>query len=225
MRLRPASSLRLLASFGVLSLLSAGCTDEKIVYREPFNPPPDAEAGFVGYFTTSDKSTTCGNCHVDHENKWVGTAHADAYAGLGEQWKRVGDLLRLPYRKRARERRSVSLQGGTSSRTRPITTCSARAATGREWITSRPRMPRRPRWHGSGCSRPTSQPGMSTRIRPPSRAPAPSVTAGRITPSSTSGGCPATRGNWSTRKREASSGTARTAPPAMTAVGRSGPGA
>ena len=82
MRLRPVSSLRLLASFGVLSLLSAGCTDEKIVYREPFNPPPDAEAGFVGYFTTSDKSTTCGNCHVDHENKWVGTAHADAYASL-----------------------------------------------------------------------------------------------------------------------------------------------
>ena len=74
--------LRLLAILGVLSLLSAGCTDEKIVYREPFNPPPDAEAGFVGYFTTSDKSTTCGNCHVDHENKWVGTAHADAYASL-----------------------------------------------------------------------------------------------------------------------------------------------
>jgi predicted CXXCH cytochrome family protein len=68
--------------FGLLSLLGSGCTDEKIVYREPFNPPPDAEAGFVGYFTTSDKSTTCGNCHVDHENKWVGTAHADAYAGL-----------------------------------------------------------------------------------------------------------------------------------------------
>ena len=66
----------------MLSLLSSGCTDEKIVYREPFNPPPDAEAGFVGYFTTSDKSTTCGNCHVDHENKWVGTAHADAYASL-----------------------------------------------------------------------------------------------------------------------------------------------
>jgi hypothetical protein len=54
----------------MLPLLAAACTDEKIVYREPFNPPPDAEAGFVGYFTTSDKSTTCGNCHVDHENKW-----------------------------------------------------------------------------------------------------------------------------------------------------------
>jgi predicted CXXCH cytochrome family protein len=82
MRFRPVSTLPLLALLGLLPLLSAGCTDEKIVYREPFNPPPDAEAGFVGYFTTSDKSTTCGNCHVDHENKWVGTAHADAYATL-----------------------------------------------------------------------------------------------------------------------------------------------
>ena len=82
MRSRPVSSLRLLAILGFLPLLSIGCTDEKIVYREPFNPPPDAEAGFVGYFTSSDKSTTCGNCHVDHENKWVETAHADAYATL-----------------------------------------------------------------------------------------------------------------------------------------------
>jgi len=81
MRLPPVSSLRLLLILG-LPVLGAACTDEKIVYREPFNPPPDAEAGFVGYFTTSDKSTTCGNCHVDHENKWVGTAHADAYATL-----------------------------------------------------------------------------------------------------------------------------------------------
>src|SRR5688572_29895537 len=83
MRLRPVSSLRLFV-LGLMPLLAVACTDEKIVYREPFNPPPDAEAGFVGYFTTSDKSTTCGNCHVDHENKWVETAHADAYAGLVE---------------------------------------------------------------------------------------------------------------------------------------------
>jgi predicted CXXCH cytochrome family protein len=64
------------------ALFLAGCTDEKIVFREPFNPPPDASSGFVGYFTTSDKSTTCGNCHVDHQNKWQGTAHADAYETL-----------------------------------------------------------------------------------------------------------------------------------------------
>jgi predicted CXXCH cytochrome family protein len=81
MRLGPTSSPRL-PTFVGLVLLWTGCTDEKIVYREPFNPPPDANAGFVGYFTSSDKSTTCGNCHVDHENKWVETAHADAYASL-----------------------------------------------------------------------------------------------------------------------------------------------
>ncbi|HEX5044069.1 MAG TPA: hypothetical protein VFV75_14265, partial [Candidatus Polarisedimenticolaceae bacterium] len=68
MRLRPVSTLRLLALVGLGVAFSSACTDEKVVYREPFNPPPDAEAGFVGYFTTSDKSTTCGNCHVDHEN-------------------------------------------------------------------------------------------------------------------------------------------------------------
>jgi predicted CXXCH cytochrome family protein len=78
-----ADPTRRVAAFaGLLAVLLLGCTDEKIVYREPFNPPPDANAGFVGYFTSSDKSTTCGNCHVDHQNKWVGTAHADAYATL-----------------------------------------------------------------------------------------------------------------------------------------------
>ena len=81
MRLRPPTRFRTLHLVCLL-FLAAGCTDEKIVYREPFNPPPDANSGFVGYFTTSDKSTTCGNCHVDHENKWVQTKHADAYATL-----------------------------------------------------------------------------------------------------------------------------------------------
>jgi predicted CXXCH cytochrome family protein len=76
------ASIRLSVLIGLLPLLMGGCTDEKIVFREPFNPPPDAASGFLGYFTTSDQQTTCGNCHVDHQNKWVGTAHADAYATL-----------------------------------------------------------------------------------------------------------------------------------------------
>jgi predicted CXXCH cytochrome family protein len=67
---------------GLVVLLLAGCTDEKIVFREPFNPPPDETSGFVGYFTSSDKSTTCGNCHVDHQNKWEETAHSNAYETL-----------------------------------------------------------------------------------------------------------------------------------------------
>jgi hypothetical protein len=65
-----------------LALLGGACTDEKIVFREPVNPPPDANSGFLGYFTATDKKTTCGNCHVTHQRGWVQTAHADAYATL-----------------------------------------------------------------------------------------------------------------------------------------------
>ena len=63
-------------------MLFSGCTDEQIVYREPINPPPDANSGFLGYFTSSDKNTTCGNCHTSHQAGWINTAHADAYATL-----------------------------------------------------------------------------------------------------------------------------------------------
>src|SRR6266508_3264709 len=60
------------------------CTDEKIVYRdrEPFNPPADTVAGFLGYFTVNTKQTSCGNCHVAHQRDWKTTAHASAWAGL-----------------------------------------------------------------------------------------------------------------------------------------------
>ena len=75
-------SLRRIGIAGLLALLVLGCTDEEIVYRDPVNPPPDATSGFLGYFTSSDKSTTCGNCHIGHEADWVNTAHAGAYATL-----------------------------------------------------------------------------------------------------------------------------------------------
>src|SRR5919106_646514 len=72
----------LLATVSVLSV--GGCTDEKIVYRdrEPFNPPPDATSGFLGYFTAATKQTTCGNCHVGHQRDWKTSAHAGAWATL-----------------------------------------------------------------------------------------------------------------------------------------------
>jgi hypothetical protein len=77
-----SSSRRFLGAV-ILSLFGfLGCTDEKIVYREPVNPPPDANSGFLGYFTSSDKQTTCGNCHSGHGRDWLNTAHADAYATL-----------------------------------------------------------------------------------------------------------------------------------------------
>jgi hypothetical protein len=69
--------LGLLAGF-----LGSGCTDTVFRDREPFNPPPDAANKFLGYFTTSEQQTTCGNCHVLHQVDWVKTAHADAYALL-----------------------------------------------------------------------------------------------------------------------------------------------
>jgi hypothetical protein len=81
--MRHASSRQFWISAATLSaLLALGCTDEKIVFREPVNPPPDANSGFLGYFTASDKQTTCGNCHVTHQKGWVQTAHADAYNTL-----------------------------------------------------------------------------------------------------------------------------------------------
>jgi predicted CXXCH cytochrome family protein len=69
----------------LFALLTLGaCTDEKIVFRdrEPFNPPADSIAGFLGYFDVSTKQTSCGNCHVDHQRRWVQTAHAGAWGTL-----------------------------------------------------------------------------------------------------------------------------------------------
>src|SRR6266511_1515394 len=62
-----------------VALLLGACTTEKIQYvtRPPFNQPPDAASGFLGYFTVSDKQTTCGNCHVGQQADWVQTLHAN----------------------------------------------------------------------------------------------------------------------------------------------------
>ncbi len=70
---------------GGLVALSA-CTTEKIVFkdREPFNPPPDAASGFLGYYTVSSKQTSCGNCHVGQQTKWAQTKHAGAYKTLAD---------------------------------------------------------------------------------------------------------------------------------------------
>jgi len=82
--LHPNARRAWLAAAGLAMLLGGACTDEDIVFRdrEPFNPPPDEAAGFLGYYTTADKQTTCGNCHADKQIAWVTTAHADAWATL-----------------------------------------------------------------------------------------------------------------------------------------------
>jgi hypothetical protein len=68
----------------LLLLALSACSSDNVVFRdrEPFNPPPDATNNFLGYFTSADKQTTCGNCHVNHQGDWVRTAHARAYADL-----------------------------------------------------------------------------------------------------------------------------------------------
>lgn len=80
---------RLFQSAGVLGIavaLLASCTTEKIVFqeREPFNPPPDQTAGFLGYYTVGTQQTTCGNCHVDFQATWKDTKHAHAYQTLDQ---------------------------------------------------------------------------------------------------------------------------------------------
>ncbi|MFN2315310.1 MAG: cytochrome c3 family protein [Gemmatimonadales bacterium] len=80
--------MRTLSSKFLLALplvgLLASCTSEKIVYRDrdPFNEPVAAAKGFLGYYSQETKRTTCGNCHVGHQQDWAGTAHANAYATL-----------------------------------------------------------------------------------------------------------------------------------------------
>ncbi|HTM33153.1 MAG TPA: cytochrome c3 family protein, partial [Vicinamibacterales bacterium] len=77
--------MRLAYSMIALAVLAgAGCTDEKIVFRDrpAFNPPPDSVNGFLGYFTVSTKQTTCGNCHVGVQNQWASTKHSQAWADL-----------------------------------------------------------------------------------------------------------------------------------------------
>ena len=68
---------------GLAVILGIGaCTD--IVYRDraPFNPPPDAASGFLGFFSATDRQTTCGNCHVGQQADWVQTKHAVAWDDL-----------------------------------------------------------------------------------------------------------------------------------------------
>lgn len=85
MRTSLARSLALLSAAYIVTLLLVGCSgDDLIVFRDraPFNPPPDAASGFLGYYNVATKQTTCGNCHSGFQAKWVGTDHANAYATL-----------------------------------------------------------------------------------------------------------------------------------------------
>lgn len=68
----------------LLPLVAGACTETITEFRDrpPFNPPPDASSNFLGYFDAAAKQTTCGNCHVLHQEDWSNTAHANALAAL-----------------------------------------------------------------------------------------------------------------------------------------------
>ena len=79
-----ARTFALLTTAFVAAVTLDGCANDKIVFRDrgPFNPPPSAALGFLGYYDAASKQTTCGNCHVDFQASWKLTTHADAYATL-----------------------------------------------------------------------------------------------------------------------------------------------
>ena len=81
---RGATLTRSTAVGFLLLFASAGCVDEKIVYRDGPNyaAPPAAAASFLGYSDEANKTTVCGNCHVGQQARWKETAHADAFHTL-----------------------------------------------------------------------------------------------------------------------------------------------
>jgi predicted CXXCH cytochrome family protein len=76
-----ARTFGLLTAAFITVISLGGCASDKIVFRNraPFNPPPDAASGFLGYYDAATKQTTCGNCHVDFQGSWKATKHAGAY--------------------------------------------------------------------------------------------------------------------------------------------------
>ena len=77
-------SARRIIGIAIMAAALGACTDEEIVYRDrpAFNPPPDSANGFLGYFTVSEKQTSCGNCHAGVQGDWFNTKHASAWADL-----------------------------------------------------------------------------------------------------------------------------------------------
>jgi hypothetical protein len=62
--------------------LGACSTETVLVDKPTYNPPPDSVGGFLGYYTASEKQTTCGNCHVGQQQDWSQTVHSTAWEDL-----------------------------------------------------------------------------------------------------------------------------------------------
>jgi predicted CXXCH cytochrome family protein len=72
----------------VVAAVVVGCTETKTEIVEvpvpapPFNDPPDAASGLLGYFDAANKQTTCGNCHSSRQAQWKLHKHSDAWNTL-----------------------------------------------------------------------------------------------------------------------------------------------
>jgi predicted CXXCH cytochrome family protein len=72
----------ILVSF--LAALTLSACSESVVYpdRDNLGRLAALAGGFLGYSDADAKLTVCGNCHVGQQQKWEGTAHANAFATL-----------------------------------------------------------------------------------------------------------------------------------------------
>jgi predicted CXXCH cytochrome family protein len=79
-------SRRIHGLIAVLALvgLTGACVDERVVFRdrELFTDPPAGAADFLGYTNQETRLTVCGNCHINNQSEWEGTAHAGAWETL-----------------------------------------------------------------------------------------------------------------------------------------------
>jgi predicted CXXCH cytochrome family protein len=68
----------------VIALLLASCVETERVFVEipPYEDPPTASAGFLGYTNADSRLPVCGNCHIGKHGEWKNTAHANAWADL-----------------------------------------------------------------------------------------------------------------------------------------------
>jgi predicted CXXCH cytochrome family protein len=68
----------------VFAAFGSACvdTEQVLVDIPPYENPPTAAQGFLGYTNSTSKTPVCGNCHVGQNAEWKGTRHAHAWTDL-----------------------------------------------------------------------------------------------------------------------------------------------
>ncbi len=74
--------LAVLSILAVYQFMACDVRDVVEVERPFFEEPSANAGGFLGYSDQDEKTTVCGNCHVDTQSTWETTAHADAWESL-----------------------------------------------------------------------------------------------------------------------------------------------